>query len=144
MLPGPGRTRDDHLDVAAQTLAWRGESVRRAEQDKDAAKLLTWAREAEAFRRMNRFAFAREFPQHARSAKVLEATVAEAEKYSPEDGAKLFAAFTRVNISNPNAPEGTGLGLHLSQKLAELLRGKITLKSEYGKGSTFTLVLPEQ
>ena len=62
----------------------------------------------------------------------------------PEDGAKLFAAFTRVNISNPKAPEGTGLGLHLSQKLAELLGGKITLKSEYGKGSTFTLVLPEQ
>ena len=50
--------------VAAQTLAWRGESVRRAEQDKDAAKLLTWAREAEAFRRMNRFAFAREFLRH--------------------------------------------------------------------------------
>ena len=59
----------------------------------------------------------------------------------PEDEVKLFAAFTRVNISNPKGPEGTGLGLHLSQKLAELLGGKITLQSDYGKGSTFTLVL---
>ena len=38
---------------------------------------------------------------------------------------------------------GTGLGLQLSQKLAELLGGRINFKSEYGKGSTFTLSLPE-
>jgi signal transduction histidine kinase len=61
----------------------------------------------------------------------------------PEDEVKLFAAFTRVNISNSKGPEGTGLGLHLSQRLAELLGGKITLQSDYGKGSTFTLVLSE-
>jgi len=62
----------------------------------------------------------------------------------PADQAKLFKAFTRVNMTNPKAPEGTGLGLHLSQKLAELLGGAITLKSEYGRGSTFTLILPER
>jgi PAS domain S-box-containing protein len=58
------------------------------------------------------------------------------------DQDKLFGAFTRVNSARPNAPEGTGLGLHLSQKLAELLGGKIVFRSESGKGSRFTLVLP--
>ena len=38
--------------------------------------------------------------------------------------------------------EGTGLGLHLSQKLATLLHGEILFDSEYGAGSIFTLALP--
>jgi protein-histidine pros-kinase len=62
----------------------------------------------------------------------------------PEDKAMLFAAFARVNISHKKAWERTGLGLHLSQKLAELLGGKITFASEYGQGSTFTFALPKQ
>ena len=61
-----------------------------------------------------------------------------------EDEAMLFAAFARLNIAQAKAQEGTGLGLHLSQKLAQLLGGKITFASEYGKGSTFTFSLPEQ
>jgi protein-histidine pros-kinase len=61
-----------------------------------------------------------------------------------EDQSKLFAAFSRVNAPGNEASEGTGLGLHLSRKLAEALGGRIELKSEYGKGSTFTLVLPER
>ena len=57
---------------------------------------------------------------------------------------KLFGAFTRLNGARPDAPEGTGLGLHLSQKLAELLGGRIVFRSESGKGSTFSLILPEK
>ena len=60
----------------------------------------------------------------------------------PEDQLKLFAAFTQVDQAR-RTREGSGLGLHLSQKLAELLGGKITFRSEYGKGSTFTLALTE-
>jgi PAS domain S-box-containing protein len=59
----------------------------------------------------------------------------------PADHDKLFAAFSRVNAARPNAPEGTGLGLHLSQKLAELLGGRIVFSSESGKGSSFSLLL---
>jgi PAS domain S-box-containing protein len=59
----------------------------------------------------------------------------------PEDQSRLFEPFTQVDISKTKIREGTGLGLHLSRKLAELLRGQITFQSEYGKGSTFTLAL---
>jgi PAS domain S-box-containing protein len=61
----------------------------------------------------------------------------------PEDQVKLFHAFTQVDGSTKRRYDGTGLGLHLSQKLAELLSGHITLQSAYGTGSTFTLVLTE-
>jgi PAS domain S-box-containing protein len=61
----------------------------------------------------------------------------------PEDQARLFQVFTQVGTPSSRRHEGTGLGLHLSQKLAELLGGQITVQSEYGKGSTFTLVIPE-
>jgi protein-histidine pros-kinase len=60
----------------------------------------------------------------------------------PDDQAKLFAAFSQVAPRTGKAQEGTGLGLHLSQKLAEALGGRIELEREYGRGSTFTLVLP--
>ncbi len=57
----------------------------------------------------------------------------------PEDQARLFGAFEQVNGHTRGRQQGTGLGLHLSQKLAELLGGRISLHSEFGKGSTFTL-----
>jgi signal transduction histidine kinase len=45
---------------------------------------------------------------------------------------------------NPHRYEGTGLGLHLSKKLAELLGAQITFKSDYDNGSSFTLSFPEE
>jgi len=59
----------------------------------------------------------------------------------PEDQDRLFQAFSQVNGSSDRCYQGTGLGLHLSQKLAELLSGQITFESEFGKGSTFRLTL---
>jgi PAS domain S-box-containing protein len=61
----------------------------------------------------------------------------------PEDQAKLFQAFIQVDASSKRRQEGTGLGLHLSRKLAELLGGQLTFRSELGQGSTFTLTLTE-
>ena len=60
-----------------------------------------------------------------------------------EDQAKLFQPFSQLDSPVKKRQEGTGLGLHLSRKLAELLGGEITLQSEYGKGSRFTLALDE-
>jgi protein-histidine pros-kinase len=60
------------------------------------------------------------------------------------DQAKLFQAFEQLGVSRARRHEGTGLGLHLSQKLAALLGGRIEFESEAGKGSRFTLVLEER
>ena len=51
----------------------------------------------------------------------------------------IFNEFTQANDEISKFYGGFGLGLHISQKLAHLLNGKIYLKSEEGKGSTFTL-----
>lgn len=61
----------------------------------------------------------------------------------PEDQPKLFEAFSQLESNLRRSNQGAGLGLQLSQKLAESLVGKISFKSEYGKGSTFTLSLPD-
>ena len=61
-----------------------------------------------------------------------------------EDQAGLFQAFAQVGAGGRRRTEGTGLGLHLSQKLAGLMGGRITIQSESSKGSRFTLVLSDR
>ena len=61
-----------------------------------------------------------------------------------EDQARLFKAFEQLRASGVPRHEGTGLGLHLSKELANLLGGRIEFESEAGKGSRFTLVLEER
>jgi protein-histidine pros-kinase len=58
-----------------------------------------------------------------------------------EDQALLFEAFKQIHSGIKRQSEGTGLGLHLSQRLSTLLGGEIRVKSEYGNGSTFSLLL---
>ncbi len=59
----------------------------------------------------------------------------------PEHQNELFQAFSRLDGSSEPSHQGTGLGLYLSQKLAEMLSGQITFESEFGKGSTFRFTL---
>jgi len=58
-----------------------------------------------------------------------------------EDQAKLFQPFTQLDNSSTRRFDGTGLGLHLSQKLAGLIGGVITVESVAHQGSRFTFTL---
>ncbi len=57
----------------------------------------------------------------------------------PEKQEKIFERFYQVE----NGHEGSGIGLSLVQRLVELHHGRIVLQSEVGKGSTFTIYLPQ-
>jgi PAS domain S-box-containing protein len=63
---------------------------------------------------------------------------------STGDRDKVFGAFEQVGDSVTRRHEGTGLGLHISQRLAELVGGTISFESELGVGTTFWLDLPER
>lgn len=60
-----------------------------------------------------------------------------------EDMGKLFTAFTQI-VTEGRPKEGSGLGLYLSHKIAALLGGCISVQSELGVGSTFTVWLPSK
>jgi signal transduction histidine kinase len=59
-----------------------------------------------------------------------------------EQQAKLFQEFTQADSLTARRYGGTGLGLALSRKLARMMGGDVTVTSEMGKGSVFTLRLP--
>ena len=61
---------------------------------------------------------------------------------SPEQVGKLFQPFTQADQSASRPFGGTGLGLVISRRFAEMMGGGITVDTEPGRGSTFTLTLP--
>ncbi len=62
----------------------------------------------------------------------------------PEDMEKLFDSFKRLEEEKNRFIEGTGLGLNITRQLTELMGGHITVNSEYGVGSCFTVNIPQQ
>jgi signal transduction histidine kinase len=63
---------------------------------------------------------------------------------APDDQEKIFDTFQQVGQAAVGAHEGSGLGLGLARRFVELHGGRLSVDSEPGQGSTFTVVLPSR
>jgi len=61
----------------------------------------------------------------------------------PADKKKLFSEFVQVDLKRNRNVEGTGLGLAITKRLCLLMDGDINMESEFGRGSTFTVTVPQ-
>ncbi len=69
---------------------------------------------------------------------VIDSGIGISEEVLPQ----LFQPFNQGDLAYTKKYGGTGLGLAISRHIAHLLNGELTVKSIYGKGSTFTLIVP--
>ncbi len=60
-----------------------------------------------------------------------------------EDIPKLFTSFDRIENAETHKTEGSGLGLNITDNLIRLMGGRMTVKSKYGEGSEFILIIPQ-
>jgi signal transduction histidine kinase/CheY-like chemotaxis protein len=67
----------------------------------------------------------------------------EGQGMTNEQVARLFTEYTRFYTEANRTIEGTGLGLNITSHLVNMMGGEITVESEHGKGSTFTVRLPQ-
>jgi adenylate cyclase len=61
---------------------------------------------------------------------------------TPQQMAKLFEEFSQAEATTARQYGGTGLGLAITRKLCRMMGGDVTVTSEVGKGSVFTIRLP--
>ncbi|MBR6013103.1 MAG: response regulator [Selenomonadaceae bacterium] len=61
-----------------------------------------------------------------------------------EDLPKLFSKFQRLDLKKNRTVEGTGLGLSITMRLVKMMSGELKVESEYEKGSTFTILIPQK
>jgi len=77
-------------------------------------------------------------PKHWLTLRVADTGVGIAEEFIPI----IFEKFSQVDSSTTRSHEGIGLGLHIVKRCTELLGGTVSVDSEVGKGTTFTVRIP--
>jgi two-component system sensor histidine kinase SenX3 len=63
---------------------------------------------------------------------------------APAEQERVFEKFYRVDPAMETGVGGSGLGLYISREIAQQMGGSLTLRSEPGRGSTFTITLPRE
>jgi signal transduction histidine kinase len=77
--------------------------------------------------------------------RCIEFTVADTGIGIPEEMVPtIFEKFRQLDSSDTRLYEGVGLGLYIVRQFVELLGGSITVETKLGRGSTFTVIIPEQ
>ena len=61
-----------------------------------------------------------------------------------EDMGRLFDKFERLDMEHNSTVEGSGLGLTITRKMLDLMNGTVSVESEYGHGSVFTITIPQR
>ncbi len=62
----------------------------------------------------------------------------------PEDMGSLFGSYAQIDVQTSRKVGGAGLGLSITKQFAELMGGSVSVESEYGKGSVFTVTLRQR
>ena len=62
----------------------------------------------------------------------------------PDELPNLFQPFHQIDSGLARKHEGTGLGLSICKKLLDMMDGSITVESQWGKGSTFSIKIPKK
>jgi PAS domain S-box-containing protein len=138
----------DDLFVTVRPLADQHESTLALEHEGEAMKVISDPRRLRQILLnllSNAIKFGRGKPIHVRSMPradggIVIEVIDQGEGIAPHDHDKIFDEF--VQLGKTQLTEGTGLGLPISRRLAEMLHGTLDVESEMGKGSTFRLTLP--
>jgi PAS domain S-box-containing protein len=138
----------DDLFVTVRPLADQHQSTLALEHDGESMKVISDPRRLRQILLnllSNAIKFGRGKPIRVRSMPqpdggIVIEVIDEGEGINATDHEKIFDEF--VQLGKTQLTEGTGLGLPISRRLAEMLRGTLDVLSELGKGSTFRLTLP--
>jgi signal transduction histidine kinase len=138
----------DDLFVTVRPLADQHESTLTLEHGGEPMKVISDPRRLRQILLnllSNAIKFGRGKPIHVRSMPradggIVIEVIDQGEGIAANDHEKIFDEF--VQLGKTQLTEGTGLGLPISRRLAEMLHGTLEVQSEVGKGSTFRLTLP--
>lgn len=101
--------------------------------------LMNLAGNAAKFTEAGSILFAMSLTDHSVSVSVIDTGIGIREEHLE----RLFLAFSQIEDAKTKRHEGTGLGLLIARSMARLLGGDLDVASEFGKGSTFTITLPQ-